>query len=101
MGKQRTACDISAKVRNEVLERDNHSCFICGNYNVQIAHYISRARGGLGIKENLACMCVKCHGQYDNGNFHKEIKNEFKGYLKAHYPYWDESKLVYKKYKEF
>ena len=24
------ACDISQKVRKEVLERDNHQCIICG-----------------------------------------------------------------------
>ena len=94
------ACAISSKVRQEVLERDDHRCIICGEYRVQIAHYISRARAGLGIPQNLGCLCVRCHTEYDNGKYHKEIKNAFKDYLKAHYPDWDESKLTYSKWSD-
>jgi 5-methylcytosine-specific restriction endonuclease McrA len=98
MGKMSKACDISPKVRKEVLERDNY-CIICGSsYGLQIAHYISRARGGLGIPQNLAVMCVKCHGEYDNGKFHKEIGKAFTEHLQAHYPDRDEKDLVYKKW---
>lgn len=94
------ACAISSKVRQEVLDRDNHACIICGEYQVQIAHYVSRGRGGLGTTpQNLACLCVRCHGEYDNGKYHHEIKNAFKDYLKAHYPDWDESKLIYSKWR--
>lgn len=93
------ACAISSKVRQEVLDRDNHSCFICGAYAVQIAHYISRARGGLGIPQNLGCLCVKCHTGYDNGKYHGEIKNAFKDHLKANYHDWDETKLTYSKWR--
>lgn len=99
--KRSKACDISPKVRNEVLERDNCQCIICGErHNLQIAHYVSRARLGLGIPQNLAVMCISCHFSYDNGKLHKEIKNAFKDYLKAHYPDWDESKLTYSKWEE-
>lgn len=95
------ACDISPKVRQEVIERDNHSCLICGTYyGLQIAHYISRGRGGLGIPQNLGCLCVRCHGEYDNGKYHREIKIAFKDYLKAQYPDWDESKLIYSKWSD-
>jgi 5-methylcytosine-specific restriction endonuclease McrA len=98
--KRSKACDISPAVRNEVLKRDNCQCFICGcKHNLQIAHYISRARLGLGIPENLAVMCIGCHIQYDNGKLHNEIKNAFKDYLKANYPDWDETKLTYKKWR--
>ena len=97
--KRSKACDISPKVRKEVLERDNHQCIICGaNYGLQIAHYISRARLGLGIPENLATMCVHCHFQFDNGKLHNEIKNLVQEHLKAHYEGWNEEKLVYKKW---
>lgn len=93
------ACDISPKVRQEVLERDNHQCIVCGrNHGLQIAHYISRARLGLGIPRNLATMCVICHQNYDNGNYHNEIKNLVQEHLKAHYEDWNEKDLIYKKW---
>lgn len=93
------ACDISSKVRQEVLKRDGNQCIICGaNHGLQIAHYISRARLGLGIPQNLAVMCASCHFQYDNGKFHKEIKKAFEDHLKAHYDNWNKENLVYKKW---
>lgn len=98
--KRSKACDISPSVRNEVLRRDDCKCIICGEkHNLQIAHYISRARLGLGIPQNLATMCVSCHFQYDNGKLHNEIKEAFKDYLKEHYEDWNEETLIYKKWR--
>ncbi len=97
--KRSKACDISPAVRNEVLERDGCKCIICGEkHNLQIAHFISRARLGLGIAKNLGTMCIHCHYQYDNGKLHIEMKKAFEDYLKAHYPDWDEKELIYKKW---
>ena len=97
--KRSKACDISPKVRKEVLERDNHQCIICGaNQGLQIAHYISRARSGLGIPQNLATMCVSCHFQFDNGKLHSQIKDLVQEHLKAHYEDWNEKDLIYKKW---
>lgn len=97
--KRSKACDISHAVRNEVLRRDDCKCIICGEkHNLQIAHYISRARLGLGIPQNLATMCIRCHFQYDNGKFHNEIKEAFKEHLEAHYDDWNEEDLIYKKW---
>lgn len=93
------ACDISSKVRQEVLKRDDNQCIICGaKQGLQIAHYVSRARLGLGIPQNLAVMCAQCHFQYDNGKFHNEIKNLFREHLTARYEGWNEQDLIYKKY---
>lgn len=98
--KRSKACDISGAVRKEVVDRDDGMCIVCGTtQGIQIAHYISRARGGLGIAQNLACMCHKCHFDYDNGKFHKEIKALFEGYLIAKYDGWDETELTYKKWR--
>ena len=92
------ACDISPKVRQEVIGRDK-CCIVCGGHNnLQIAHYVSRARLGLGKPENLAVMCAECHFQYDNGNYHNEIKNLFKEHLSAQYEGWNEKELIYKKW---
>lgn len=99
MSKISSACNISTKAREEVLKRDGHSCIICGRYQVQIAHYISRARLGLGIPQNLVCLCVKCHTDYDNGKLHLEIKKAIEDYLRQHYENWDNLSLTYKKEK--
>lgn len=93
------ACDISPSVRKEVMKRDEEHCIVCGSYrNLQIAHFISRGRLGLGIPQNLGVMCLECHFQYDNGKFHREIENLFREHLKAHYEDWNEKDLVYKKW---
>lgn len=97
--KRSKACDISPTVRQEVVERDNCQCIVCGsNQYLQIAHYISRGRLGLGIPKNLGVMCIHCHMAFDNGKRHNEIKEIFQEYLKSHYPGWDEKDLVYKKW---
>lgn len=98
MSKKSKACDISPSVRLKVLERDDCRCVLCGiKNNLQIAHYVSRARNGLGIPENLVTLCYKHHFQYDNGKFHIEIKKRIEDYLKARYPDWDNINLIYKK----
>ena len=53
----------------------------------------------MGIPQNLACLCHRCHFEYDNGKLHHEIKNAFKGHLKANYEGWDEIELTYKKWR--
>lgn len=93
------ACDISPKVRKEVMERDGFQCVICdGNDCLQVAHYISRARGGLGIPQNLAVLCIRCHISFDNGKEHIEIKNRLKKHFSALYDDWNEKKLIYSKW---
>ena len=97
--KRSKACDISPAVRREVVERDDCQCIVCGsNQYLQIAHYVSRGRLGLGIPKNLGVMCIRCHMAFDNGKRHNEIKEIFQEYLKSHYPDWDEKDLVYKKW---
>ena len=95
------ACDISPSVRREVFDRDGGQCMICGAVNgLQTAHYISRARLGLGIPQNLALLCPKCHLDYDNGKYRREIEKLFREHLMAHYPDWDENGLTYKKWRD-
>jgi hypothetical protein len=97
--KSTIACDISSKVRAEVMYRDEGRCIVCGSTNgIQIAHYISRARMGKGIPQNLGCMCHLCHMAYDQGHLHKEVKEIFSTYLKDHYKGWSEDALIYKKF---
>lgn len=94
----KAACSISTAARKEVLKRDDYRCIICGSkHDLQIAHFISRARLGLGIPENLVTLCYRHHYSYDNGYYHNEIKLFISDYLKNKYPDWKQEKLVYKK----
>ena len=100
MSRASKACDISPAVRREVTARDGGKCIICGTaQGIQLAHYLSRARMGRGIARNLACMCLKCHAEMDNGKYHTAYQNAFKRHLQAKYEDWSESDLRYTKWR--
>lgn len=96
------ACDIPEKIKKDVFERDCGRCVNCGKTFTAKpnAHYISRAKGGLGIEENIVTLCIDCHYRYDNGTGaeHKLIGDNLKAYLKSNYPEWEEKNLIYHKY---
>lgn len=97
MSKRTKATDISIKVRQRVQERDLW-CIFCGNsYGLQVAHYIPRSSGGLGIEENLALACFRCHHLLDQSIKRKEMLARFESYLRHHYPNWEEVELIYRK----
>ena len=96
--KRSKATDISQKTKEIVWERDNKQCIICGNHNAMPnAHYISRAKGGLGIPQNVVTLCIMCHHDYDNGSKREENRKIIKEYLKSKYLNWNEENLIYKK----
>ena len=100
MSKRSKACDISPKVRAEVYERDN-GCIVCGSlWNKTVAHFISRAQSGMGIKENLVQLCMLCHHEMDNGKNSLEIKEIVKKYLDGLYPKFTDEKRKYNKWME-
>lgn len=98
--KRTQALQISPKARKTVHERDKW-CVMCGKtYQLEIAHYISRGNGGLGIPENLVLLCQDCHREYDqSGNFQTRAAfgSYIKSYLESQYSNWDEKKLKYRK----
>lgn len=95
--KRTLALSISPNARKRVQERDKW-CVLCGSHHwLEIAHYVSRGRGGVGIEENLVLLCHECHMKYDQSKHRTEIKETLKNYLQAQYPNWDERKLFYKK----
>lgn len=94
------ACDISQAVKRKVWERDGGCCIICGNPQAMPnSHYIRRSRGGLGIEQNVATMCIKCHNEYDNGSgeYREVIAKAFRDYLSSCYHNWNEADLYYRK----
>lgn len=97
MNKRTRATAIPAKVKREVEERDHGHCIFCGRPGRGEAHFISRAQGGLGIEENLITVCRPCHDLMDNSTKRQQMLSFAREHLKARYPYWDESLLVYEK----
>lgn len=98
--KRSKACDISPSVKKAVWTRDEQRCIICGN-NMAMpnAHYISRAKGGLGIEQNIVTLCYNCHEAYDHTTKRPVYKEYIKNYLKEKYgSEWTEEQLTYKKY---
>lgn len=85
-------------VKKAVWDRDEHRCIVCGNPQAMPnAHFISRAKGGLGIEQNIVTLCLKCHRNYDQTVQRPIYREYIKNYLKAKYPDWNECDLIYKK----
>lgn len=98
--KRAKACDIPIAVKKKVFIRDEGFCVVCGRAGIPNSHYIKRSDGGLGIEQNVVCMCINCHNAYDNGKDKKKVKmihDKVKKYLKRQYKGWKEDNLYYKK----
>lgn len=91
---------ISEQVRKRVYARDSFDdwpcCIRCGSpYHIEIHHFVERSRGGMGIEENLVCLCAYCHSKLHNGD--RSVRDFCEEYLKAEYPGWEESKVIYRR----
>lgn len=86
MSKRTKALNTTPAVRKEVYVRDNGRCILCGQrYNLQVAHYVSKGAGGLGIPENLVMLCVNCHLNYDQSKNRQDIGKLIYKYLNYFY----------------
>jgi 5-methylcytosine-specific restriction endonuclease McrA len=100
MSNRTKATSIPKKVREEVYKRDK-GCIICGSiHNLTIAHFISRAKSGMGVKENLVTLCIFCHHEMDNGKNSLEIKARVKKYLDNLYPDFTDEMRIYDKWRK-
>lgn len=96
--KRTKACDITNKVKIKVWERDEYRCIFCGSSQAMPnVHYIPRAKGGLGIEQNVVTACIECHMLLDQSVLRKEMLEKAKRHLQKHYEDWNEESLVYKK----
>lgn len=100
--KRSKATDISFKTKEIVWERDNYCCIYCGNSGYGVlpsCHWLSRAKGGLGIEKNIVTLCQGCHYKFDFGTQEQrsELRKFIRGYLNAKYDDWREEDLVYEK----
>lgn len=101
------ATDIPESVRRRVRARDSidafPNCIYCGSpRNIELAHYIPRSRGGMGIESNLACLCHKCHEAMDNGAdpvLAEDIRQTFRDWMKMNYKGWTPQGQIYSKWR--
>lgn len=53
---------VPPDVRNDIYERDGHSCVYCGSPNsLTVDHSTPVSRGGLGTMANLVTACLHCN----------------------------------------
>lgn len=97
MNKRTKATSISFKVKQEVYIRDCGKCIFCGRPGYPEAHYISRARGGLGISENIITACRECHRKMDSSTERERYLNRAAAYLNILYPGFPNEMRIYKK----
>lgn len=95
------ATDIPSTVKEIVYARDNGLCIWCGRPGQPWCHFIARSQGGLGIPENIITGCNECHSAYDQTTQRDMYRQVAKDYLRSKYPDWDETKLVYDKWRFF
>lgn len=57
------AKELWEKIRAEILIRDNKKCQLCGKPGTQVHHILLRSKRKdlLYSKNNLICLCDKCH----------------------------------------
>ena len=114
MNKRTKALQYTKETAEKVAERQNYECLFCKcgyhterknlsnlEFNVyDIAHFINRSQGGLGIEENLVLLCRFHHHHLDNSN--KGLRTEMllimEEYLKQCYVGWNKDNLVYRKW---
>ena len=109
MNKRTKALQISPKVKNLVWIRQGGRSIYSGkpiSVDECCCHYISRARSGLGIEENIVGLTHEEHRIFDlnePGDHKKEwteMREMAKKHLQSFYPGWNEEDLKYRKWYE-
>ena len=90
---------IDAKLRKEVYERDNYTCFYCGekvvltkdikggDYRLEacLDHIVPTSKGGQTVIENLRTSCRSCNGlKKDRDPDEVQLLLDNNGYTKLH-----------------
>lgn len=99
MHKMTKATRIPAKVKQVVYARDRGLCVLCERPGDPVAHVVRRSQGGMGIEQNVVCLCQWCHRNFDEGRpeFREHAYVRIVAYLKGFYPDWNRADMIYKK----
>ena len=64
---------MTAKLRDQIKLRDNHTCLYCGvsvaaepHLLLEVDHIVPLSKGGLSITDNLQTLCWRCNRQKSN-----------------------------------
>ena len=97
MSKRTKALQVSYKTREIVRNRDKW-CILCGNPRASdMAHFIPRSKGGLGIEQNIVLLCRSCHHRLDHTTERKELMKVVINYLEQLYPDFKDEDRYYRK----
>jgi predicted restriction endonuclease len=78
---QFTLDGFTERVREEIRQRDNYTCQICGRVtDLQVHHIIPRSNGGKHTLDNLITLCFPCHRHIDSGNERNALRKCFSNY---------------------
>lgn len=100
--KRSNATNVTYETRVKIIERDNRNCIFCGTgHGLTAAHYISRGQGGLGIEQNVASVCMRCHQLLDHSTNRHVMLKRFRMYLDRFYPDFTDFDRTYRKGMEY
>ncbi len=108
MNQRTKALQITTSTKKKVWERQKGKSVVSGKpitWNECCCHYVSRARGGLGIEENIVGMTYEEHMIFDLNQVgdhlteHKLFRRLAREHLEKCYPGWAEEKVIYRKWK--
>lgn len=95
------ATSISASVKKAVAIRDRETCVLCGRQGYPNAHVVRRSQLGMGIEQNIVCLCPDCHRRFDEGKPEERERAYVRivAHLKGFYPDWNREDMIYKKWR--
>lgn len=73
---ERKRGSAGVKDRNEIRERDQHCCRICGRLGTVVDHIVPLADGGSDDPDNKQTLCTPCHDEKTA----REAKQRARGY---------------------
>ena len=51
------------RLRIAILERDQHTCYLCGHHATTVDHIVAKRNGGTDAPWNLAACCRACQNR--------------------------------------
>lgn len=83
---------FTESLKEAVLERDEHSCFVCeSNKSLEVHHILKQTLGGNNDMDNLVTLCIKCHRAIETTDLEYAIRKCIKN-AKYNFGYKDEKK---------
>lgn len=75
---------FSAKIIQEILERDGYKCVKCGSYHLEkVPHHCQfKSQGGDNSKRNGVSICLKCHRE---AHSKREVREWFERYAEERF----------------